>query len=159
MRMYDVNTIKRFWNLVHKRGTTGCWEWRACRTWGGYGRFRLFDKGRTVSAHRMAWEIANNRRLPIGYACICHTCDNKLCCNPAHLYLGNPITNVEDRVARNRSARGDKINTAKLKEKDVLRIRQLWGTRELTQVAMAKLYNVEKHNINAIIKRKTWTHI
>jgi hypothetical protein len=32
-----------------------------------------------------------------------HTCDNRACCNPDHLYAGTPNQNTYDRLNRKRS--------------------------------------------------------
>jgi hypothetical protein len=61
--------------------------------------------GRGTKAHRYALELALGRPLDPGkYAC--HHCDNKVCCNPAHLYEGTAQDNSDDAVTRGRTGRG-----------------------------------------------------
>jgi hypothetical protein len=80
--------------------TTGCWNWTGFRKNSGYGSFTVSQKGKTItkSAHRWAYEIF------IGSistnAVIRHSCDNKLCINPAHLETGTQKDNMQDWLAR-----------------------------------------------------------
>ncbi len=93
-------TEARFWSKVNKRGPDECWEWtRQLRL--GYGRF--WRDRRYTSAHRVAWEFATGHAAPEGL-CVCHSCDNPACVNPAHLWLGNHQANVEDMFAKGRGA-------------------------------------------------------
>jgi HNH endonuclease len=77
----------RFWSKV-QRSESGCWEWTAAKTV-GYGRFA--DKGRTLLAHRVAYELLIGP-IPEGLQ-IDHLCRNPSCVNPAHL---EPVTSREN---------------------------------------------------------------
>lgn len=77
----------RFWDKVDKNGLNGCWIWTGSLNTGGYGQLgRRIDK-RTIMilAHRFAYFLVKGE-IPASHD-VRHTCHEKLCCNPAHLYL------------------------------------------------------------------------
>ena len=90
--------IKRFWKLVDIKEPNDCWNWKASlRSKEGEGSFCLNYV--TVAAGRIAWTIVNGP-IPDGLL-ILHTCDNRKCCNPKHLYCGTYTDNNSDRAKRN----------------------------------------------------------
>lgn len=71
-----------------------CWLW----TGGTRGRDphgQFYRDGHRVGAHRVAWELANGRPVPDGMF-VLHHCDNGICVNPAHLYIGTQWDNMRD---------------------------------------------------------------
>lgn len=80
------DAVQRFWSKVDKSGT--CWFWTAGRSKPlPYGKF--FYAGRTVGAHRFAYEITFGP-VPGGLD-VLHHCDIPLCVRPDHLYVGTDI--------------------------------------------------------------------
>jgi hypothetical protein len=79
-----------FWSLVDKSGD--CWIWKGNRYGNGYGRVHY--KGKRQPAHRVACALAG---VPIPDGLLgCHSCDNKLCVRPSHIFLGTQVDNMQD---------------------------------------------------------------
>lgn len=121
------NTEQDFWAKVDKSGgPNSCWEWQGfctpTRNGGGYGRFGY--QGKAWQAHRLALLFSG---VDITGKLACHHCDNRRCCNPAHLYAGDSKSNAQDAKDRNRHWRGSGVKNpnAKLTDEQVLDIRRL----------------------------------
>ena len=77
----DEKAKKRFFDKVVVDPETGCWEWSAARTQGGYGVF-WFD-GKQHYAHRVAYELVKGK-IPEGLE-LDHLCRHRACVRPDHL--------------------------------------------------------------------------
>jgi hypothetical protein len=82
-------------------------------------------------------------------------CDNSSCINPEHLELGTSYDNQQDKVKRNRSARGEKNGRSKLTEKQVLEI--LKDKRNTYRIA--EDYGVSNVVIGNIKRKKSWRYL
>ena len=88
------------WQMVDKKGPDECWPWRGS-TNTGYGRVMI--DGRSYYAHRVIFDMVNpgviTRSSPISKkqsGFLMHTCDNRICCNPAHLKVATIKENNND---------------------------------------------------------------
>jgi hypothetical protein len=142
---------KRFWSKV-KKIPNGCWIWTGAHTSRGYGICTINKK--LHSAHRLSYEWANNTKIPKGYVLL-HSCDVRSCCRPSHLSIGTTQENAQDRVNKDRSAKGKDNGMVKLKKKDIKRIKKL-HTQGWTETEIAQLYEVSRGAINHILHQRTW---
>ena len=148
--------IDRFWNMVDIGESEKCWNWKHTTNKWGYGRVK-FDHHQ-FGAHRVAWALAN--RTDPGDQLICHTCDNPLCCNPKHLFLGNHSTNALDATRKGRwhSNAGENHGLAKLTESDIADIRSMY-LRGYSQKTIAEVLNIHQSTVSRIMSHKRWSHL
>ena len=112
---------ERFWMKVDSGGE--CWEWTGACNPRGYGK--IGNKDKSAESHRVSWEL-HRGPVPDGL-CVLHRCDNRKCVRPDHLFLGTNKENMDDKVAKGRQARpkGEANGQAKLRESDILAIREM----------------------------------
>ncbi len=155
---------EHFWKRVKVWQLHECWIWqpyfyKAFKDKNAYGHFQ--HGSRKEPAHRMAW-ILTNGEIPEGLE-VCHKCDNPPCCNPTHLFLGTHKDNMGDCAAKGRNhvppQQGELHSQAKLKDSDVLKIRELWNTGQFTLLQLANQFGVGFVQIHRIVYRKNWNHI
>ena len=129
-----MNPVERFEQKFIPEPMSGCWLWTSGLFSNGYGQFSL--NGSPVGAHRFSFETYVG---PIGEGLyVCHKCDNRLCVNPEHLFLGTAQDNKLDCMAKGRvvQVRGEDQGSAKLTTEKVLAIRSL----PTLPLALAKEY-------------------
>lgn len=139
---------------------SGCWE---CSTAGythdrGYGRIGV---GRSQQGsirkfvHRVSYEHFHGP-IPSDMV-VCHSCDNRRCCNPHHLFLGSQSENLADMVRKGRSRFGERHHNAVLSSEDVAKIRSMAG--QLPQSRIAAKFGIKQPTVSGIIRRKKWSHL
>ena len=153
----------RIYDAMKVMPDSGCWQWQLKPGHDGYGKLK-FDK-KTLRAHRASW-VAFRGEIPYGML-VCHTCDNPMCVNPAHLFLGSPQDNMTDKVNKGRwrggpacwdaSRLGVGHHNAKLNPEKVLQIRELLKERSVYEVA--KMFHVSGGAVYAVKICKTWANV
>ena len=136
--------------------SSGCWICTSHKPLKHEGKkyYQTSINGVTDRLHRHIYRMCHG---PIEKdAVVRHTCDNPLCINPAHLKEGTHQDNVQDRVDRDRSARGERNGRAKLTEANVRDIRSL---TKVPNSQLAWMYGVDRKVIYNIRRRKSWRHV
>lgn len=150
--LFTASDIERFHQSYLKAAESNCWNWQRKSLDEGYGVFRTgHSRNKSVQkykATRLAFFLANH--VDPGEQLVCHTCDNRLCCNPKHLFLGNNAANMFDMVAKGRSARNAGNN--KLSPADALLVRA--DPRPYAQICAE--WGISKSTVSYIKNNKTW---
>lgn len=106
-RIGRVPDLSDFMEKVHKH-SSGCWLWTGAFFARGYGSFNTVKGGKykAVKTNRQSW-IFHRGEIPEGKF-VLHTCDNKACVNPEHLYIGDHAQNMRDAVERKQMIFGER---------------------------------------------------
>jgi hypothetical protein len=155
---------ERFFEKVDKTPGLGpngdCWDWVGAKTDKGYGNFILFDNGPWMVATRFSYAF-HGYKIPVGMF-MCHTCDNRACVNPAHLFPGTQQDNIDDMHRKGRHTQyersGERNPKAKLTKDQVLYIRACNKSGE-SSPSISKRMGISYSTVREIIRRDTWRHI
>lgn len=135
---------------------SGCWHWTGFINYNGYGKFSI--NGAVVRAHRYSYE-RHKGPIPSGLF-VCHSCDNRQCVNPDHLWLGTHADNLADMKAKGRGSRLATVHSethhlAKLTNEQARAIR----LDSRPTVKIAKEYSVSAGTVLSIKNGRTWKHV
>lgn len=159
-----MGIVKRLFSKAKHNETTGCMEWTGCCSGDGYGAFKI--RGRQHGAHRLAFALMAGPLPPD--MCVCHRCDNPVCINPAHLFVGSHQDNQQDKMAKGRSnlptgeqhwthwkpqriSRGERHGSSKIKDAHVDEIRSLYRSGALKQKAIASIYGISVSRVSQLV--------
>lgn len=152
-KLAETTATKRFMERVKKTKT--CWLWTGALG-NGYGA--IIVDGKKQMAHRYSYELYIG---PIGNGLfVCHSCDNPLCVNPMHLWLGSNADNLADMRSKKRGSKpplldGIRHPKSKLTESQVRDIRQ----SGMSSKTLANKYGVSDTLIYGIRNGKNWRHL
>ena len=146
-------TKDSFWANTSKLDD-GCLVWVGAIGKHGYGVTSW--GGKSYRAHRVAAWLSGVIDALNSKHSVCHSCDNPICCEPKHLFAGDQKLNMQDKFIKGRTPKGQNHGMAKLKSHQVLEIRNLYATKQYSQVDIAKKYGVTKHAVWRVIHNKTW---
>jgi hypothetical protein len=143
--------VKNLLAKIDELDPSVCWEWTAGRNVGGYGTLKI--KRKHYTATRVAYK--HYKGEDPGDMIVCHSCDNPICCNPSHLFLGTPADNMNDCVKKSRRPTGEAVKNSKLTKEKVLQIRE----SNDTHASLARKYSVSSKTIRSVRLREHWKHI
>jgi len=146
-----IEQRQKFESCIDKTGE--CWIWTgSCRQTTGYGRISV--NGTIYRSHRLSFWLYTG--INPENKILCHTCDNKKCVNPDHLFLGSHSDNHKDRRDKcigNINLTWDNVNDIRdiaLKNKD------LYADDLYLLIIKNLKINFLKHSLFDILLNKTW---
>jgi hypothetical protein len=164
----------RFW--VKTELTETCWMWCGAKHGNnGYGCF--FWQGKNVTISRLVWWLLHGE-IPVRMV-VCHKCDNPLCFNPSHLFIGTMKDNLQDASRKGRCAmqtqpekmreaikngprpnyaRGSRQGQSKLNETQVKVIKAALRSGAGMK-ALARMFQVGATTIQDIAGNRRWKHV
>ena len=148
------NTVAKFWSQVAVGAPDECWPWIGFTDPAGYGAVGW--RGKRQLAHRLALSLTDGDWKTT--LLVRHTCDNKPCCNPAHLRRGTHLDNTRDAIERGlfrAPPRGELHAKAKLTDRQAMTIRL--STEPSKEVAAR--YGVCVGTVQQIRNRSSWRHL
>ena len=157
-RLRRGDPAERFWSNVDRKGPDDCWPWKLGQDNGGYGWMGW--RGELARAHRVAWALTHNDGV-MPTAKVLHSCDNRPCCNPAHLRTGTQAENMADmkeRGGRKGVLTGAENGRAKITAEDVQEIRSRLRNGDVQQ-SIANDYGLEQTTISSIKRGIIWSHL
>lgn len=136
--------MKRFFEKVEK--TDSCWNWTGAISSNGYGSATF--ESRRISSHRLSWILCNGE-IPNGLF-VLHTCDNRKCVNPGHLFLGTQKDNMQDCYKKGRMfipkegnfKNGHLPVNALLSNEEAIVIKDLIKSGQLSLADISRKFNV-----------------
>lgn len=153
---YQFELMKKHMEKRTEKKDNGCWEWIGHILKGGYGQTHFC--GKMMRAHRASWLI-HNGEIPKEMI-VCHSCDNKKCINPSHLFIGTHLDNNKDMMkkGRNKQLKEEHHNLAKLTDDKVKNIKQMIQDGEKIK-NIAIIFGVTGKTIYTIRSHLNWKHI
>lgn len=140
-KIYESQLIKK----------EGCWSWKGrSLTKDGETRGLVSFCNRTMFIHRLSWVLTHGPIL--NGLLVLHKCDNSICSNPDHLFLGTQSDNMRDKILKKRHY------NQKLTVDDVLKIRQLLESN-IKVNHLAQQFNVTPMTIRDVKFRRSWNYI
>jgi hypothetical protein len=159
---FGLSNEQRFYNGIIKRDN-GCWEWQGAISTCGYAQFAELinetDKRRRYKTARVHnWAYRNFKgNIPEGFE-VCHKCDNTICVNPEHLFIGTHLDNMSDSSKKGRQGvnKADSNGRSKLTSEivEIIRNKTIWHHGERSR--LAREFGVTPATISKLLKGDTW---
>lgn len=150
---------ERFWQFVLVGFEGECWEWVGGKASHGYGSIGRGGRGTNTCAHVVSYEL-HHGQVPEGLQ-VLHTCDNRGCVNPEHIWAGTPVENMQDKESKGRAnhATGERQGSSKLMQHEVEEIIRLYATGSFTYKELGAIFDVSHTTIRHIVIGKKWKHV
>ncbi len=158
----NTKLVKEIFLSKTNKTSSGCFEWTGSISNNGYGCLKI--NGVTKSAHRTSYQLF---RGPISdnKIKVLHSCDNMICVNPSHLFLGTQDDNMKDMARKHRGRGLSRLNNgsdcplALFNNEQVLEIRKKYSDGGTSTLKLAKEYGTSCTTIWKIVNFITYKNL
>lgn len=157
-----ARSVHSFSRRYIEEPNSGCFLWlgQVNRSKPNYAQAVASYNGTVMAAAKVSWML-HHGPVPDGM-CVCHRCDNPMCVNPDHLFLGTRRDNTQDMIRKGRqrspfdTRRGEAHPRAKLNDDLVKKIRAAAGQPAMQ---ISRDLGVSVHNVRSVLQFKVWRHV
>ena len=167
----DEGVAAYIWDRVMPEPNSGCWLWIGPMG-PVYGRVRYGSISEQV--HRVSWRLHNKRTIPDGLFA-CHRCDNPICANPEHIFVGSQFDNMSDCSSKGRNGMqrhpeksafngpivrpfGEMHGMAKLTEDDVFFVHQR-NAQGASSSEIAREVGISPAHVRKLVAGRAWRRV
>lgn len=161
LNLWPVDKAIAFLYDNSKVSEQGCWEYQLSRTRDGYGQLSslsLMAAYGIKGTHRLMIHLVTGHVFSGRHEQVLHSCDNRSCCNPAHLSVGTAKENIAEAVARGRIKKGERHARAVLTE-DHVRLARKLHEEGMRPCDIYRNMGVSGPAIYKVLQYKTWQHV
>lgn len=154
-----AKTLEDFLTQRYRVAENSCWEALVSTDRHGYPQHhsrplkKKYNKSRLHQLAYICWIGDIPKDL-----CVLHKCDNTICINPEHLFLGTHTDNNNDKVTKKRHQFGETHHNHKLTEEQIKYIRTLKDKKSSSEIA-EEVGDISPATIRDVLCNRSWRHI
>lgn len=164
MKIKGVNITQDIVNKIYNKITIinfgefkDCWEYGKWSKKSNYPTIKISNTELRIT--RVLYQIFHPEEN-IDDKVICHTCDNRFCVNPNHLFSGTIQDNMNDKISKNRQTKGSDISSSKLSENSIIEILEgIINGKFNSYDDIQNNFDISISSVSSILNGMRWTHI
>ena len=150
--MFTYKQAETFWNKVDVKSKQECWNWLGSLDRYGYGKVKIGD--RVYISHRVAYSLGNGVEFPSSDQHVLHKCDNSMCCNPNHFFIGTHADNMKDMSRKGRRGKAKNFSH-KMNQQKADQLREDFASG-LSKHALSRKYDICPKHVRDILSGTFW---
>lgn len=161
---YDRDFLAKLESRAVKQDN-GCWIWQGAvgghKTGSRHQYPSVHYRGETARGNRIVYQLTYGE-IPKGLL-VCHSCDEPLCINPKHLFLGTQQHNMRDAALKGRvkvpGLKGEEHANAKFTDEEVIQLRKDYQQGKFTYRGKAEELGINRTTLGRLLSGATYSYL